>query len=331
MKELSPKPTKASDRTIVPMRDSAIPVGGWDRVRFVSSVVTIGAFRVMPCDPHFETAGRITAPVFVFPRTAVWIQHEGQQAFVADPSIVTYYNRGQPYRRKKLGPEGDFCDWFRVAPGILQEMVRWHDPRWVDMGRGPFPFSHGRSDARSYFLQRCVIRHLSETQEPDLLFVEETILSVLWRCLGTAFRDRARTSRPNMGAVHQRQLEIAHATKAILAEGFRDALTLAGLATKVDCSVFHLCRIFRRYVGSTIHGHRLQLRLRAALDRLPGAENDLTQLALDLGFSSHSHFTAAFRQAFGMPPSQVSRLSTSDVFRLLHSRKNPPVPSGARG
>jgi AraC-like DNA-binding protein len=35
---------------------------------------------------------------------------------------------------------------------------------------------------------------------------------------------------------------------------------------------------------------------------LPHA-SDLTALAFDLGFSSHSHFSAAFRRAFGCTPS----------------------------
>jgi AraC-like DNA-binding protein len=46
----------------------------------------------------------------------------------------------------------------------------------------------------------------------------------------------------------------------------------------------------------------VQLRLARALIELPHA-NDLTQLALDLGFSSHSHFAASFRRAFGSTPS----------------------------
>ena len=57
-----------------------------------------------------------------------------------------------------------------------------------------------------------------------------------------------------------------------------------------------------------IHRYLVQLRLARALVELPHT-NDLTMLALDLGFSSHSHFTAAFRRAFGSPPS-VFREST---------------------
>ena len=35
--------------------------------------------------------------------------------------------------------------------------------------------------------------------------------------------------------------------------------------------------------------------------------DDLTELAMDLGFSSHSHFSARFRRAFGLTPSEFRR------------------------
>jgi AraC-like DNA-binding protein len=51
-----------------------------------------------------------------------------------------------------------------------------------------------------------------------------------------------------------------------------------------------------------------QVRLRTALEWIPGNENNLTELAFQLGFSSHSHFTLAFRKAFGVPPTQIESI-----------------------
>jgi AraC-like DNA-binding protein len=50
------------------------------------------------------------------------------------------------------------------------------------------------------------------------------------------------------------------------------------------------------------------VRLRAALEALPG--QDLTQLALDLGYSSHSHFSERFRQVYGRTPSEFRRAAS---------------------
>ncbi len=55
-----------------------------------------------------------------------------------------------------------------------------------------------------------------------------------------------------------------------------------------------------------LHRYLTQLRLSRALSELPHAD-DLTELALELGFSSHSHFSARFRQAFGLTPSEFRR------------------------
>jgi AraC family transcriptional regulator len=86
-----------------------------------------------------------------------------------------------------------------------------------------------------------------------------------------------------------------------------ERLTLARIAAAVGYSMFHLCRSFRQATGLTLHDYREQLRLRLALERLEQGECDLSRLALDLGYSSHSHFTAGFRRSFGAPPSDARR------------------------
>jgi AraC-like DNA-binding protein len=62
-----------------------------------------------------------------------------------------------------------------------------------------------------------------------------------------------------------------------------------------------------RHTGTTLAAYRGQLRLRLALERLRDSRSDLTTIAYDLGYSSHSHFTMAFRQAFGTTPSEFRR------------------------
>jgi AraC-like DNA-binding protein len=48
-----------------------------------------------------------------------------------------------------------------------------------------------------------------------------------------------------------------------------------------------------------------------ALPRATEPRASLTELALDLGFSSHSHLTAAFHREFGVPPSEARRRTTA--------------------
>jgi AraC-like DNA-binding protein len=97
----------------------------------------------------------------------------------------------------------------------------------------------------------------------------------------------------------------------------------------VGVSVFHLCRVFRSVTGGTIHQHREQLRLRAALPAVMESDDDLLSIGLRLGFSSHSHFTAAFRRRFTITPSALRRLRragavTRGVVVALHGLSRKP-------
>jgi AraC-like DNA-binding protein len=74
----------------------------------------------------------------------------------------------------------------------------------------------------------------------------------------------------------------------------------------VNASPFNFARIFQQQTGLPLHRYLTHLRLRAALERLPETD-DITTLALDLGFSSHSHFTDVFRREFGKTPSEYRK------------------------
>jgi AraC-like DNA-binding protein len=102
-----------------------------------------------------------------------------------------------------------------------------------------------------------------------------------------------------------RRRSLVDRAKALIAARVNTRLTLDDLCAELRCSPFHLCRTFRAVEGLTVTEYRHQLRLRAAVDRLLSAPvKGLTSLALDLGYSSHSHFTLAFRQTFAVTPSQ---------------------------
>lgn len=95
--------------------------------------------------------------------------------------------------------------------------------------------------------------------------------------------------------------------KTYLASRMSERITLDEVARAVHASPFHLARIFQQQTGVPVHRYLTQLRLRASLERLAGGASDLTALALELGFSSHSHFTDAFRREFGKSPSELRR------------------------
>src|SRR5258706_15155196 len=75
-----------------------------ERLLFDSPTIRIGAFRCPVAHRLFEDSGPIQNYVFVFPRSSVSIEHEYGRPFVANPNVVTFYNRGQVFRRRAIDP-----------------------------------------------------------------------------------------------------------------------------------------------------------------------------------------------------------------------------------
>lgn len=271
-------------------------------ILYSSQVFRVGMFRAKPGEPLFRDSGPIGRHLIVFPRTSVTITHAGRDPVVADPNVVMFYNQGQEYTRGQLDPAGDRCEWIAPDERLLLEILGSCDPAVRDRPRRPFSFSHGPSDAESYFWQRQVVRHLQAQPQPDPIFVEETLLSVLVQVVGAGVRAWGTGERRQTQDARRVERAAAEAVKHCLSTRFTERLSLNDLAVQVGYSPYHLCRAFRKITGTTIHQYLTQLRLRAALELVEQPDADLTRIALDLGFSSHSHFTQAFRQAFGRPP-----------------------------
>lgn len=90
--------------------------------------------------------------------------------------------------------------------------------------------------------------------------------------------------------------------KELLHELASEPLSLHQLADALDVSPVYLTQTFSRSEGMPLYRYQLHLRLARAMVELPDCD-DITTLALDLGFSSHSHFTTAFKAFASLTPS----------------------------
>jgi len=240
----------------------------------------VGRWRCPPDHPHCLDSGPSSDALFVFPRQGVWIQHGGNRPFVADPNTVTYYNKGQRYRRQPLSEAGDHGEWYAASPEAIAETLAVHEPAAVDRPDLPFRFTHGPSDANSYLRQRLVFEHVSREGAPDQLFVEETVLSVSGAVVELAYQRHGRSATPRR---LRGDVDAVEAARDLISRRYRENLSLSAIAHEVASSVFHLSRVFHARTGFSLHAYRNQLRLRAALERLAERDADLTGIALDLG------------------------------------------------
>jgi len=125
----------------------------------------------------------------------------------------------------------------------------------------------------------------------DLLSRDELAIHVL--------REATGPSAP----AHLRNSKVVEKAKELLHIRAAERLSLSEIAKDVGVSPVYLTQEFARSEGTPLYRYQLNLKLTRSLLLLRECD-DITGLALDLGFSSHSHFTAEFRRAFGLPPSR---------------------------
>jgi AraC-like DNA-binding protein len=88
----------------------------------------------------------------------------------------------------------------------------------------------------------------------------------------------------------------------LLEQNLSEPLSLEELGKKIGCSHFYLCRIFSAQTGRTITQYLRRLRMEKAAELLRSGECNVTEAALEVGYSSLSHFSQAFHETFGCCP-----------------------------
>jgi AraC family transcriptional regulator len=94
---------------------------------------------------------------------------------------------------------------------------------------------------------------------------------------------------------------------AYIEEHVADDIPLATLAELAQLSPYHFCRSFKRSFGMPPHRYHASRRIERAKQLLADRERSVTAIALDIGFSDTSTFTAAFHRLTGQPPSRYRR------------------------
>lgn len=240
--------------------------------------------------PHAEEWS--TDDCVVVTRRGVWELEVAGEAQHADSLSATCWNRHAPYRVRHPIGGGDQCTIFRLTEAGRQAM---RDLTGRNEQRGTFAARAVPMDGRTYLLHRTALERARTPHAPsDALAVEEPALAFLRAMLGEG-------PHSELQLIARASSIVAHA-RDIIARDFRLPLGLEQIAREVQCSPFHLSRLFHRATGSTLHRAVMQRRLREGLERLLDEPTQLSLIALDTGFASHSHFTDAFRAEFGCSP-----------------------------
>lgn len=289
------------------------------RTLFQGEWLQIGHIDVRPASSGCGEIEQSALNVLALPLAGVFAKHDGPRRHaIATPQHALLISAGQPYRISFPGAIGDRC----LALRFNSEALALAMPEAIS-GDG-FDLdtfgAHALLPPAAMLARSHLWQHL-ERGEIDALETEERSIDLLDATLRAARRRRAATSHRDRsardgGRLWRHARPVVSTIEAIGAEPERK-WTLGELAVRANVSPSHLAHVFRAETGLPVYGYVMRARLALALDAVLDSDAGLTTVALDTGFSSHSHFTAKFRALFGCTPQQLRRGTSTTAAREL--------------
>lgn len=264
--------------------------------------------RYVKCRPQQDGMSDVeyqNADALVFPLTGSFVKHFGPRtAVLAEPSTVLFFAADRPYRISHPGVRHDECVVLEFAPNVMRSALidiarinRLGDNRISTHAALTLPLAVARS-MLVWRLQHGVANALEAT---------ETSLALLAATVRAAMREKTPSrTRPE---TRTRRRDQVMAVQSMLLASAETSPSLSELAILAETTPFHLARIFREHVGVPVHEYDIRLRLIRALPEILDTDRGITEIALDHGFSSHSHFTYAFRRRAGITPNGLRRIA----------------------
>ena len=306
----APRNTRAQQAAvalpIMPLACKDMAMNVTRRSLFESRALQIGLFEARPTSDACGAIEWQTANVVVLPFRGVFSKHDAPGRYViGTPSHAVLIAADTPYRLSFPGAIGDRALIFRFDEELA--------PEQFDRRGNQSLASQGLLPPNAIML-RDLLRTRLQNSEADRFETEAFGLDLLNMSLGAmggrdiALRDAARA----------RWVKAVARVKEAVALAPDRRWSVVELGRIANLSPFHLCRVFRQIAGTSVYDYVLRERLAHALDAVLDGD-DITAIALDAGFASHSHFTARFKSFFNCTPAAFRRLATAE--RAARSRK----------
>ena len=282
---------------VLGLRGSGADRPGHVRVLLATDTLIFGEFHCRPGDPLWTSANAIgDLPHVVWPVTTVEIIRSRAGRICADSNSVLLYDAGAQYRRRRVSPVGDRCVFIAVHPRLLDRLGRHACTR-----TGQFAVDHVPLAAGGWLRMQAAL--LASRLHHDPARLKGLALAALSAVIG-ALPDRS-AAQPTAGRFVRERVEAA---RVLLGDALTEQVTVTNIAERLDVSPYHLARQFHTLTGTSMHRYRRELRARAAVHTLlDHPQRDLSTIAAEHGFASHSHLTSTCRQIFSHTPSELRR------------------------
>ena len=236
------------------------------------------------------------------------VVHRSAGTTLVEPACAVLHEPLAPYRTTHPFGCGDAGCSVLLSPAITREIRARRAAAGFAAGERTWPAGTAVVPARPRLELFLLVRRVRRALPVAPLAIEEAAMALVADLLeGMPGRSGRTAARESTRESHRALVE---SVRAYFVGHLDQRIQLTEVAAAAGVSPFHLARTFRRATGMTLHRYLTRLRLVWALPRATEPRASLTELALDLGFSSHSHLTAAFHREFGVPPSEARRRAT---------------------
>jgi AraC-like DNA-binding protein len=285
---------------------------------FECGTLQIGLFEAYPLSDACGDDERQSSNAVALPFSGVFSKHDAPgRHVIGTPSHAVFFAAGRPYRIGFPGAIGDRALTLRFGEALA--------PDQTERSRGGATLaSHGLLPPSAMLLRNLLWARL-QRGEADEFEIETLGLDLL----GLSLRSmRTASLRVRPSALARRTLAVERVKQAV-ALAPAEKWNVATLAKVANLSPFHLCHVFRQMVGTSIYDYVLRERLAHTLNAVLDGGDDLTAIALDAGFASHSHFTARFRTFFGCTPAAFRRVATAEhaaeLRKIMTAQRSRPA------
>lgn len=287
-------------------------------------LLSISHVRCRPHDHACSATKRAAVNTLAFPLRGLFVKHhEGEPEVIASAGQALFFNKDEGYRVSHPAG-GDDCLALEPSAPALRELLQCCDAPAAEREQQPFAATHASLPARANLERGLLLHGLREGSADDL--ETETRALELFAVVLRAARPQAPSAVDRRPRAAWRRREQAQAVAVALTTRPEEHWTLARLARQVHASPFHLARSFRTALGEPIHQYLLRARLARALEAVLDSGEDLTGIALGLGFATPSHFSAAFRKAYGVSASALRRrtgTAARDLRKISKAVRSP--------
>ena len=196
---------------------------------------------------------------------------------------------GQPYQL--LCARGTDLTVVRIAPDLLRRIARESGMRAVEVVG-----QYGTFDPVIWHLGRAVRAELRRHRQLDGTYLQSVAVVLTRQLLSTyvtAVLPFESGGLPRFKL--RRAIEYIH-------EHMAGDISFRDVAAHVRMSAYHFARMFRQSTGASPHDYIVRCRMERAKALLAEARLPISDVALEVGYKSQSHFTTSFGRVMGVTP-----------------------------